>query len=207
MNVFLADHHPVFRRGLKSLMKDVKEYTVKGKAESGKDLIENVKAAKADIVLLEIDLPESKGIGEVRDLRAQFPNIKVLVVSCHPEEMYAASAIKAGANGYISKVKSSKEIKKAIAKVARGEQYLSEEILTSLNSGRKNGVMKFKKLSKREIEVLNLLSKGLRNKDVAKELNINEKTVSTYKNRLLKKLKATSIADLIHQARIMQLAN
>lgn len=207
MNILVADHHPVFRRGLKCMMKEDKEYNFKGKIDDGAQLITSITNLKPDILILEVDLPNSNGIGSLREIRTNFPDLKILVVSCHPEEIYAVSAVKAGANGYISKTRPVKEVKKALKTIHNGETFLSDNIKEQLESKSSNKILKFKKLSTREIEVLNLLSRGKRNKEIARHLSINEKTVSTYKTRLLKKLKVDNIADLIHQSRLLQIAS
>ncbi|MGB3591469.1 MAG: response regulator transcription factor [Nonlabens sp.] len=206
MNILLADHHPLFRKGLKCIMSKHKDFHFEGNVSDGSDLIQAIKNYEADIVILEIDLPNANGVGSLREIRANFPEIKTLVVSCHSEEIYAMSSIKAGANGYISKTRSVKEVRKALISVSNGGTYLHDDIQSRLNdSSHSNNILKFKKLSTREIEVLNLLSRGKRNKDIAQSLTINEKTVSTYKTRLLKKLNVDNIADLIHQSRLMQI--
>ncbi|PZX43622.1 LuxR family two component transcriptional regulator [Nonlabens dokdonensis] len=207
MNILVADHHPVFRRGLKCMMKEDKEYNFKGKIDDGSQLVTSITNLKPDILILEVDLPNSNGIGSLREIRTNFPDLKILVVSCHPEEIYAVSALKAGANGYISKTRPVKEVKKALKSIHNGETFLSDNIKEQLESKSSNKILKFKKLSTREIEVLNLLSRGKRNKEIARHLSINEKTVSTYKTRLLKKLKVDNIADLIHQSRLLQIAS
>jgi len=210
MNVLLADHHPVFRRGIKSLMKDNKRLRFSGKIEDGQMLLSGIEEHKPDLLILEIDLPNSSGAGALRDLRSHFPDLKILIVSYHPEEIYALSSIKAGANGYISKTKSSKAIKKAIETVIKGETFLSDSIREAMDSKARTGksvILRYKKLSAREIEVLNLISRGKRNKDISEILNINEKTVSTYKTRLLKKLNVDNIADLINQSRLLQITS
>ncbi|MFT4839345.1 MAG: DNA-binding NarL/FixJ family response regulator [Oleispira sp.] len=207
MNILLADHHPVFRRGLRSIMKDHKEFSFKAKVDDGNDLIRSITYHHPDVLILEMDLPNTNGIGTIREIRFHFPDLKILVVSSHPEEIYAVSAVTAGANGYISKTRSIKETRKSLLSIARGETYLSEDLKFQLENKNNKDVLKFKKLSNREIEVLNLLSKGCRNKEIAKALSINEKTVSTYKTRLLKKLKVDNIVDLIHQSRLLQIAS
>ncbi len=208
MNVLLADHHPVFRYGLKMMMRKKREFHFPGSVNDGADLIDGIIKHKPDILILEIDLPNANGVGSLRKIKTDFPDLKILVVSCHPEEIYAISAVKAGADGYIAKTRTTKEIRKALIKVSKGETFLSENIKSKMDDkGRKNNVLKFKRLSTREIEVLNLLARGKRNKEIAQGLAINEKTVSTYKTRLLKKLNVDNIADLIHQSRLMQLDN
>lgn len=206
MKILLADHHPVFRRGLKSMMECDPKFTFNGKVKNGVDLIPAIEKYRPDVIILELDLPNSNGVGILRDIKAHTPEIKILVVSCHPEAIYALNAIKAGAHGYISKTRPVCEIKRALLTVVNGDIFLSECLSSSLHTNiRRNDILRFKKLSTREIEVLNLLSKGMRNKEISQHLTINEKTVSTYKTRLLKKLDVDNIAELIHQSRLLQL--
>ena len=207
--VLIADQHPVIAESIKYILETNDFINVIGYAATGNELFRFLENRRPDVLMIEIDLPQLNGIHALRQIKQQYPHIKILVFSCHPEEMYALSAIKAGAAGYISKTNSAEIVNKAIKQVARGGIYLNEEITQKLNSGISKGqnqISRFKKLSSRETEVLNLLSSGKRNKDIAEALNINEKTVSTYKARLLKKLDADSIADLITQSRLLQIS-
>lgn len=207
-SVLIADHHPITCEGISSLIASHEDMEVIGKVTSGNELFKFLKHQIPDLLILEIDLPQLNGITALRTLKSEYSGVKILVLSCHPEEMYALSAIKSGAAGYISKTTSTEILKMAIHQVARGGIYLNKDITEKLNSGifKNNGLIsKFKKLSTREAEVLNLLSTGKRNKDIAEALTIDEKTVSTYKTRLLKKLKVDNVADLIHQTRLLQL--
>ncbi len=206
--ILIADHHPITREGIKSLLTDQNELNVIGNVTNGNDLIKSLRIHSPEVLVIEIDLPDINGITALRTIKTEFPRIRILVFSCHPEEMYALSAIKAGASGYLSKTASTESLYNAIQQVARGGIYLNKNITDKINSGATNGnglIAKFKKLSTREMEVLNLLSNGKRNKDIAEALDINEKTVSTYKTRLLKKLKVDNLADLINQSRLLQL--
>jgi DNA-binding NarL/FixJ family response regulator len=206
--ILIADHHPISREGITSLLLDQPELNVIGNVTNGNDLFNSLKIHSPDVLVIEIDLPEINGITALRTIKTEFPRIKMLVFSCHPEEMYALSAIKAGASGYLSKTASTEKLFNAIQQVARGGIYLNKNITDRINSGASNDnglIAKFKRLSTRETEVLNLLSGGKRNKDIAEALDINEKTVSTYKTRLLKKLKVDNLADLINQSRLLQL--
>ena len=127
--------------------------------------------------------------------------------SSQPEEIYAINTIKAGADGYLNKAANIITLKEAILKVHEGGTYLSNDIAQQMTLGRRvtrSGSV-YKKLSTREIEVLKLLSSGRKNKEVAHELNINEKTVSTYKARLMKKLNVNNIVDLISRAKLLEL--
>jgi len=206
--ILIADHHPITSEGIKSLLKDENELNVIGNVTNGSDLLKSLRNHSPEVLIIEIDLPDINGITALRTIKTEFPRIRILVFSCHPEEMYALSAIKGGASGYLSKTASTESLYNAIQQVARGGIYLNKNITDKINSGATNGnglIAKFKKLSTREMEVLNLLSNGKRNKDIAEALDINEKTVSTYKTRLLKKLKVDNLADLINQSRLLQL--
>lgn len=205
MNLLVADHHPIYQLGIKKLLEHEESLNIVGKVNDGKKLKAGLEEYKPDILILEIDLPNVNGLNCLREIKECFPDVKVLVMSCHPEEVYALSCVKAGAYGYVEKTSGRQSVLNAIRMVSKGHIYLSDHI-RSLSSPEEldNNVQKFKKLSFREIEVLNLLAKGNRNKEIAQSLDINEKTVSTYKTRLLKKLNVDNIAELINHSRLME---
>jgi DNA-binding NarL/FixJ family response regulator len=178
------------------------DFNVVGTLNSGIEIFEFVRRNDVDIIISEIDLPELNGITALRAIKKENKDVRVLIFSHQPEEIYAVSTIKAGASGYLSKSASVEEIETAVRKVNAGELSLSEKMDKHLHyeDTRKSRSRLFKKLSTREVEVLKLLSIGRKNKEIAQELDINEKTVSTYKARLFKKLNVTNIVDLIHQA-------
>ena len=205
--IVIADHHPVIRKGIACMLKKSKDFSIVGKANNGDELFKNLKEEKPDILIMEIDMPQLHGINVLRTIKADFPETRVLIFSMHPEEIYALRSIKSGAAGYVPKTASTKVFLKALKQIAKGGIFLNEDLtstFTSRNVGESSAISRYKKLSSREIEVLNLLSSGKRNKDIANALNINEKTVSTYKTRLLKKLKVDNLADLINQSRMFQ---
>ncbi|WP_396597208.1 response regulator [Dokdonia sp. R86516] len=205
--VLIADHHPITRKGISSILLAEGNYEVIGYVNDGNDLLNILTTTEIDILILEIDIPNLNSITALKAIKREFPHIKILVLSCHPEEMYALSAIKYGASGYVAKTASIQRVLNAINQVQRGGIYLNEALsqrLVSDGNATQGLAFKYKKLSSREIEVLNLLSNGKRNKEIAAELDINEKTVSTYKMRLLKKLEAQNVAELIKHARLLQ---
>jgi DNA-binding NarL/FixJ family response regulator len=206
-SIFIADHHPITRKGIACLLKKSKKFTIVGKANNGSELYKSLRISAPDILIMEIDLPEVNGINALRRIKTEFPEMRVLIYSTYPEEIYALRSIKSGAAGYVPKTASTKLFLKALKQIGKGGIFLNEELtstFSSRNVGETSAISRYKKLSSREIEVLNLLSSGKRNKDIANILNINEKTVSTYKTRLLKKLKIDNLADLIHQSRMFQ---
>jgi DNA-binding NarL/FixJ family response regulator len=207
IKVLVADFHPIVRTGLRMLFDSSKDIQVIGSVTTGKELFDFVGKNSVDVVLSEIDLPELNGITALRTLKKEYSNVKVIMFSSHPEEIYAISTIKAGASGYLSKTVSTQTIKDAIIKVYNGGVYISNDLAQRLafdERGNKPSKL-YKKLSIREVEVLKLLCTGRKNKEISKELEINEKTVSTYKARLMKKLNVTNIVDLVNQARHLEL--
>ncbi len=205
-NILIADHHSLCRKGVKQLLKKDHDFKVIGKAKSAQSLYKKLAKHKPDILLLDIDLPELNGINCLRTLKEDYKEMSILIFSSQPAEIYALRTIKCGTSGYISKTSSSRELYHALQLVADGKIYLNDTISRIASSKTyKNKMPAFRTLSTRETEVLNLLSKGRRNKDIAEALEINEKTVSTYKTRLLKKLEAKSLADLINHARMVQI--
>lgn len=208
IKVLVVDFHPIVRTGLKLLFETDSDIEVVGSIGSGIEIFEFVRRHSVDVIISEIDLPELNGITALRAIKKEHSDIKVVMFSHQPEEIYAISSIKAGASGYVHKSASTDTLKEAILKVHGGGIYLSEVMSKHLNfSDTKNNKSRlFKKLSTREVEVLKLLSSGKKNKEIAQELDINEKTVSTYKARLFKKLNVTNLVDLIHQAKHNELA-
>ncbi len=207
IKVLVVDHHPIVRKGIVKLFESSPEIDVVGEADNGKELFNFIENHSVDIVISEIDLPQLNGITALRTLKKEHYDAKVIIYSSHPEEIYAVSTIKAGAAGYLHKTASTDILKEAILKVYRGGIYISNSLAQRLafdENGSKSSKL-YKKLSTREVEVLRLLSSGKKNKEIAKELEINEKTVSTYKARLLKKLNVTNLVDLINQARHLEL--
>lgn len=207
IKVLVVDFHPIVRTGLKLLFESDSEIEVVGGVGSGIEIFEFVRRHPVDVILSEIDLPELNGITALRAIKKEHLEIKVIMFSHQPEEIYAISTIKAGSSGYIHKSASIETIKEAIIKVYQGGIYLSEAMskhLTFDDAKNKKSKM-YKRLSTREVEVLKLLSTGKKNKEIAQELEINEKTVSTYKARLYKKLNVSNLVDLIHQAKHKEL--
>jgi len=205
--ILIADHHPVTREGISSVLRRAGDFIVVGTLSDGNELLNFLSQNEVDILVLEIDIPNLNSIASIKALKREFPNLKILVLSCHPEEMYALSAIKYGASGYVAKTASVDRITTAINYIDKGGIYLNESLSQSLlnrESDRNVLAQRYKQLSSREMQVLNLIAKGHRNKDISEALSLNEKTVSTYKMRLLKKLDASSVAELITHSRLLQ---
>ncbi len=205
IKVLVVDSHPIIRVGLELLFNSDPDIQVVGSVSTGIEIFDYIRHHPVDVLISEIDLPELNGITALRAIKKEHENLKVIMFSHHPEEIYAIGTIKAGASGYVLKTVDVKVIREAILKVFEGGIYLSENMAKHLNfdDTRNTKTKIYKRLSTREVEVLKLLSIGKKNKEIAQELDINEKTVSTYKARLYKKLNVTNLVDLIHQAKYM----
>lgn len=205
IKLLIADNHPIIRKGLEVLFSAASNIQVMGSVDNGEDIIDFIKKTPVDIILTEIDLPKLNGLTVLRILKNEFPDVKTVIFSGQPEEVYAINAIKAGASGYISKAVNVITINEAILKVYEGGVFVSDEISQQMKlSKRAKTGSYYKKLSTRETEVLKLLCIGKKNKEIAKELDVNEKTISTYKARLMRKLKVTNLVDLVNQAKLTE---
>ncbi|OIQ21550.1 response regulator transcription factor [Lacinutrix sp. MedPE-SW] len=207
VKLLVVDPYPIVSKGLELVFETTRDISFVGTLSDGEAIFDFLKHNKVDVILCEIDLPKLNGITALRKIRKEHPEVKVIMFSAQPEEVYALNAIKLGAAGYLSKTTDIITIKDAIIKAYMGSTYLSEAMTIRLTQSKKNnsGTTFFKKLSNREIEVLKLLTSGKRNKEIAQELAINEKTVSTYRARLMKKLNVTNIVDLVNQAKQLEL--
>ena len=201
----IADHHPLTRRGIKELLHESPNFKVVGEVSDGTELLPFLKKKKPGLLILELKMPGINGFKVLKDISDSFPEIKIVIFSSHPEEIYAARCIQSGAKGYIPKNAPTKLFLRAIKKIVSGGIYLDEKMgKNSINDLNDNSIKsRYSQLSIREIEVLDLLSAGNRNKDIALLLGINEKTVSTYKSRLLKKLKIKNLAELISHSKAL----
>lgn len=207
IKVLIADNHPIIRMGVTKVLQDAKGFEVIEAASTTTELFEKLEKVTPDVVMLEMDIPEINGIATLRKIKKEHPEIKVLMYSGQSEDVYALSTIRAGAFGYLSKASDIDYIISAVRKVSEGNMFITNELAQRLafDEGTQKPRRFFRKLSTREVEVLKLLASGKRNKDVAIGLNLNEKTVSTYKARLMKKLNVDNMVDLLQQAKALEL--
>ncbi|MGF1559984.1 MAG: response regulator [Flavobacteriaceae bacterium] len=207
IKVLIADNHPIIRMGVNQVLESATGFQVVGAVSTTDELFEKLQKVKPDVVMLEMDIPQINGIATLRKIKKEFPDIKVLMYSGQSEDVYALSTIRAGAFGYLSKTSDIDYIISAVKKVSEGNMFITNELAQRLafDEGTQKPRRFFRKLSSREVEVLKLLASGKRNKDVAEGLNLNEKTVSTYKARLMKKLNVDNMVDLLQQAKALEL--
>ena len=195
----IADDHPIVRQGLRRIASDDAGITVTGEAATASELFRLLRAAPADVVLLDVSMPGATFVETLRELREKHPSVKVLVLSAHPEDQWAMRALRAGAAGYLTKDHSPEQLVQAVRKVARGGKYVSESMAEKLAGMLDDGTARapHERLSDREFEVLRALGSGLMVKEVAAQLRLSAKTVSTYRARVLEKMGLESKADLV----------
>ncbi len=196
IRVAIADDHAVIRKGLQLFMNEDEDVTLVAEAADGEQLLDLLKKIPVDVLLLDIDMPKINGLAILREVEISFPRLKTIVLSMHPEKIYGINARRMGAKGYVSKDNDPKLIIDAIKAVASGKLVFTDEIYNF----NRHGFVPAVKMSKREAQVLKLLVVGRSNKSIAEELEISDKTVSTYKLRLMRKVKAKNIVDLVRYA-------
>ncbi len=202
IKVVVADSHPIVHKGIKASFKNSTEISISGKALGADDLFDILERKIVDIIILELDLYKSDGLAVLRRIKNEHPGTRVLIFSNQPEEVYAISSLKAGASGYLNKKASPTSIRHAILKIASGGVFITNDLAQTIAFDESTGRPRrmFKKLSMREVEVLKMLCDGKRNKEIALELKLNEKTVSTYRSRIMKKLRVRNLVELVRKA-------
>lgn len=191
IKVMIADDHSMIREGLKQLLELEGEFEVIEEACDGEECIEKLKSVTPDILLLDINMPKMNGLEVLQKMKEMKWQTKVLVLTVHNEVEYLLKAVDIGVNGYLLKDSESAELKKAILSVVNGEDYIQPSLIPLLNAkmiDRNKDNEKLEKLTKRELQVLKLLSIGKLNRQVAEELDISERTVKNHVSNIFKKI-------------------
>jgi len=198
----MVDDHAIVREGLRRILDDTSGINVSAEASTGEEALELICKEKYDLVLLDISMPEKNGLQTLKEIRKHDRKLPVLMLSMHAEEQYAMRAIKAGASGYLTKDSASDQLVSAIRKIYDGRKYISKEVaellITDIYHDENKQPHEF--LSDREFEIFKLIVQGKTAKNIARDLSISDKTVSTYRSRILKKMDMHSNSDLIHYA-------
>lgn len=202
IKVLIADDHAVVRQGLKRILQDTHAMMVAGEAVNGQEVLEKVRAEAWDVVILDISMPGHSGLDILKELEHERPKLPVLVLSMHSEDQFAMRVLRAGASGYLTKDSAPDELVKAVRKVARGGKYVSPLLAEKLayEIGPDSNKLPHETLSDREFQVLRMIATGKAVGEIATELSLSPKTISTYRARLLQKMNLTSNAELIHYA-------
>lgn len=202
MRIVIADDHPVVRRGLKAIVKDALRAADVDEAGNAAELLALVRKREPDVVLLDIAMPGQSGLEALKELRHERPKLPMLVLSIHSEDQFAVRSIKAGASGYLTKDSAPAELINAIRTVVAGRKYITPSVAERLASAVESDANRppHEILSDREFHVLRLLAAGKTNGEVADELALSAKTVSTYRTRTLRKMGMRNNAELTQYA-------
>ena len=211
IRILIADDHAVVRRGLKQIVADEPDLMVAGEAHSGQEALTLARGQHWDVVMLDISMPGRGGLEVLKDLKQERPGLPVLILSMHPEEQFAVRALKLGASGYLTKDSAPEELVRAIRKVVAGGRYvtasLAEKLAGNLVPDRQGDRPLHEILSDREFLVMRLIASGKSVTDIADELALSVKTISTYRARVLEKMGMKSNADLTRYAISNQLVD
>jgi two-component system invasion response regulator UvrY len=202
IRIFIADDHPIVRQGLRRIVEADAGLMISGEAGDAPTLLAALASTATDLILLDVSMPGGPFLETLRELRERHPTIRVLVLSVHAEDQWAVRALRAGASGYLTKDHSPDQLLEAIRRVYRGGKYVSptlaEQLASHLDGGGQRAPHEL--LSDREFEVMRRLGSGLTVSQIAAELGISVKTVSTYRTRILEKMAVTTNADLVRYA-------
>lgn len=202
MRVLIADDHAIFRLGLKDLLTDEFQKVTFAEARNADETLNQIRKQNWEIVILDISMPGRSGLDILEEIRRVRPKLPILLLSMHPEEQFARRALKSGAAGYLTKESVPEELKKAVRKALAGGRYVStalaEKLAWDLDSRIETPIHDL--LSDREFQVLRMVASGKTVKDIADELALSVKTVSTYRTRILEKTRMKNNAELIRYA-------
>ena len=203
IRVMIVDDHAIVRQGLRQVIESANDLGVCKEASSGREAISIASAGECDVVLPDISMPDAHGIDVLKHIKQARPQVAVIMLSMHPEDQYGLRALRAGASGYLTKDCEATELIEAIHKAHDGRKYISSSIaqLIAEDIGGQKGDLPNKILSDREYQILCMIAAGKRIKDIAGNLGLSPKTVSTYRNRLLHKLNLQTNEQLTSYAR------
>lgn len=202
LRILITDDHPIVRQGLRQIITETSDIVVADEASNGWEALSKVRASYYDVVLLDISMPGLHGLDIIRQLKNEKPGLPVLILSIHPEEQYAVRAFRAGASGYLTKESAPDELLAAIQKVSIGGKYVSSSLAEKLASDLETGAeqLPHETLSDREYQVMCMIAVGKTVTKIAEELSLSAQTVSTYRSRILGKMRMRNSAELTYYA-------
>ena len=202
IRLVLADDHAILREGLKQILLTQGDIQIVAEAADGHEVLKRVRELDFDVLVLDMSMPGKSGVELIKQVKAERPKLRVLVLTMHEEHQYAVRAIRAGASGYLTKEGASAQLVSAIRKVAAGGAYISAEVAERLALNAMPGARAalHETLSDREFQVFRMLAEGKSVSDIAERLNLSVKTVSTHKANLMQKMGLATTGELIRYA-------
>jgi two-component system invasion response regulator UvrY len=202
IRILIADDHAIVRHGLRQIIEDNGGMRVVAEAESGSDALRKIREIDCDVVLLDISMPDMSGIDVLKQIHAERPQLPILILSIYPEDQYATRLIKAGAAGYMTKESAPAEVIQALLRVAGGKKYISPAVAEMLADelGTDEEKLPHQILSDREYQIFLLLASARTVTEIADTLALSVKTISTYRSRILEKMRLSNNAELMRYA-------
>jgi DNA-binding NarL/FixJ family response regulator len=202
IKILIADDHGIIRKGIKQILSRTSDIEVTAEASTGQEALEKIWTSHFDLVILDISLPGRNGLEILKQIKSQKPKLPVLILSMYPEEQYAVRVLRAGASGYLTKESDKNELVEAIRRIAEGKKYITPSLAEKLASELEpsNDKALHERLSDREYHILCLIAKGKSSNEIAEELALSVKTVSTHRARVLEKMGMKSNAELTYYA-------
>ena len=202
IRVFIADDHAIVREGLKQILSETSDMVVASEAADSQEVLDKVLQESCDVVLLDIAMPGRGGMDTLVQIKRERPDLPVLMLSMYPEEQYAMRALRAGASGYLTKGSAPEELIEAIRKVSQGGKYVTSSLAETLASYLEKGIQKtvHEMLSDREYQVMLMIASGKTVKEIADELSLSVKTISTNRTRMLNKMGMKTNAEITYYA-------
>lgn len=202
IRILIADDHTIMREGLKRILDGIEDIQVIGEAVDGHDTLQKVRSLAFDVLLLDLSMPGRSGVDLIHQIRSEFPKLPILILTMHEEDQYAVRAIRAGANGYLTKESAGTQLVSAIHKVASGRPYISMAVAEQLafSAMPASHQIDHRILSDREFEVFCHLAKGKSITEIGDMLHLSVKTVSTHKTRIMQKMEWQSLSELVQYA-------
>jgi len=200
ISIIIVDDHPIVRQGLKQILSEEPDMATFGEAQNSQEVLDLIRKQDWDAVVLDITMPGRGGLDILREIKHERPKLPVLMLSVHPEDQYAVRALKAGASGYLNKESAPEELVRAIRKILRGGKYISPTLAEKMafNLEKETDRPAHEALSDREYQVMLMIASGKTTSAIAEEMSLSIKTVSTYRSRILEKMKMKSNVDLTY---------
>ena len=200
IKVIIVDDHLIVREGLKQIISDTSDISVVDEASNGQEAINKIRNNDCDVLLLDISMPGRSGLEILKEIKSELPKLSILILTMHPEEQYAVRVLRAGASGYLTKESAPDELIEAIRKVSDGGKYISSTLAEKLafNLEIDTGKPFHQTLSDREFEVMCMISSGKTVTEIADDMSLSVKTISTYRTRILDKMRMKTNAELTY---------
>lgn len=199
IKIIVADDHPVVRAGIKEILAEDPTLEVTDEASSGYELLRKIREQDFDVIILDISMPGIDGLDTLKQIKSEKPKARVLILTIHPEARYAVRCVRMGADGYLTKASAPTELIGAIKRISQGRKYISLSLAERLTEelDQDSGKLPHQALSDREYQVMVMISSGIPLKEIADQLALSTKTVSTYRSRILEKMKLNNNAELM----------